>query len=302
MLALIFLVSVFLLPITAFANAPPESEQTEAAQTNAPPSSAETEQTGTPPSPPMGTDQGATSPQPTPPPSSQSPWAERPPTGNSFTPDGTATVVDNATSDDGKEFFTFTTPEGNVFFLIIDRNRPNNNVYFLNAVTEQDLMALAEDSAEPPTFAPHPEPLPPTSPPEITDDPPEPDPPSPANGNNGTMVFVGAAAIVFGGAAYYLKIVRPKKQGAGFDEDYDEYEDEDDFDEDEDEGYEEIEENYDVDEIIREVRESEPVKSKPMIRQTTPTQGDSTRSREAPPDRASATADAGERDAHDGVP
>lgn len=34
------------------------------------------------------------------------------PTTNPFTPAGTGTVVDNATNEDGKEFFTIMTPEG----------------------------------------------------------------------------------------------------------------------------------------------------------------------------------------------
>ena len=33
---------------------------------------------------------------------------------------------------------------GNVFYLVIDGKREDNNVYFLNGVTESDLMALAE--------------------------------------------------------------------------------------------------------------------------------------------------------------
>lgn len=61
-----------------------------------------------------------------------------------FTPDGQATVLDNATDGDGKEFYTFITPEENVFYLVIDRERDSDNVYFLNAVTEEDLLALAE--------------------------------------------------------------------------------------------------------------------------------------------------------------
>ena len=65
---------------------------------------------------------------------------------NPFTPDGTGTVVDNATDQDGKEFFTITTAEEAVFYLVIDRQRETENVYFLNAVTVADLMALAESS------------------------------------------------------------------------------------------------------------------------------------------------------------
>ena len=91
---------------------------------------------------------------------------------NPFTPDGTGTVVDNATNQDGKEFFTITTAEEAVFYLVIDRQRETENVYFLNAVTVADLMALAESSGElaapepppeperEPTTTPEPEPVP----------------------------------------------------------------------------------------------------------------------------------------------
>jgi len=61
-----------------------------------------------------------------------------------FTPPGVATVIDNAISANGKEFFTITTEAKNVFYLIIDRQRNTENVYFLNAVTEADLLALID--------------------------------------------------------------------------------------------------------------------------------------------------------------
>ena len=61
-----------------------------------------------------------------------------------LTPDGQGTVVDNVTDQDSKEFFTFTTPSNNTFYLVIDKQRDSENVYFLNAVTESDLLALAE--------------------------------------------------------------------------------------------------------------------------------------------------------------
>jgi len=67
---------------------------------------------------------------------------------NPFTPAGTGTVIDNATDGDGKEFYTIMTPNENVFYLIIDRQREAENVYFLNAVTERDLLALAEQSGD----------------------------------------------------------------------------------------------------------------------------------------------------------
>jgi len=145
-----------------------------------------------------------------------------------FTPDGTGTVMDNANSGDGKEFFTVSTPEGNVFYLIIDRQRNNDNVYFLNAVTEQDLMALAEPGDSTPS------PLPPT-----TSVSPEPDgqtpgeqeavaPPAEKGGGSTSIILVVIAVIAAGGLGYYFKIVRPKRNAADDDDYADEQEDFDD--------------------------------------------------------------------------
>ena len=148
---------------------------------------------------------------------------EQPPEPQPFTPDGTGTVVDNATDEDGKEFFTITTADEAVFYLVIDRQRSTENVYFLNAVTVSDLMALAEQDqvpeAPPPVTEPDPEPEP--------DPAPEPEPQK------------------SGGAGWYFTIYRPKQQRAAEPEedhaDYDEPDDYDDappwdVDDDEDEG------------------------------------------------------------------
>ena len=55
-------------------------------------------------------------------------------------PGGTGTVVEQ-TDEDGKEFYTIMTADENVLYLVIDRQRETENVYFLNAVTEADLIA-----------------------------------------------------------------------------------------------------------------------------------------------------------------
>ena len=70
----------------------------------------------------------------------------QPETQNPFSTDGTGTVVDNATDEEGKEFYTITTPDENIFYLVIDKQKTTDNVYFLNAVTEADLLPLAEKS------------------------------------------------------------------------------------------------------------------------------------------------------------
>ena len=125
---------------------------------------------------------------------------------NPFTPDGTGTVVDNATDQDGKEFFTITTAEEAVFYLVIDRQRETENVYFLNAVTVADLMALAESSGEPAAPEPPPEPEPTTTP--------EPEPVPEKKGGAGPLLLALAVVVIGGGAGWYFKIYRPKLQKA----------------------------------------------------------------------------------------
>ena len=155
---------------------------------------------------------------------------------NPFTPAGQATVLDNATDGDGKEFYTFVTPEENVFYLVIDNQRDSENVYFLNAVTEDDLAALAEKgekSGESESAVP--EVIVCTcadkceagmvnlscpvckndlsactgkeqAPPETE----EPEKEETKKGSGGAFVFVLLAALIVGGAGYYFKIYKPK--------------------------------------------------------------------------------------------
>ena len=125
-----------------------------------------------------------------------------------FTPSGTGTVVDNATDAEGKEFFTITTAEEAVFYLVIDRQRSGENVYFLNAVTLADLAVLAEANGE----APAPEPVPE---PEPTPEPsPEPEPEPQAKGGAGPLLLALAVVLIGGGAGWYFKIYRPKHHQA----------------------------------------------------------------------------------------
>ena len=158
-----------------------------------------------------------------------------------LTPDGQATVVDNATGEDGKEFYTIVTPAENVFYLIIDKQRETENVYFLNAVTESDLLALAEKDGEtsnPPEAAiPEPEKCscktkceagavntkcpvckldlsgcegaePEAPAPDNDTGEPKPEP---KKNNTGAMVIVVLVILAVGGAGYYFKVVKPKR-------------------------------------------------------------------------------------------
>ena len=145
-------------------------------------------------------------------------------TARPFTPEGTGTVVDNATDGDGKEFFTITTPSENVFYLIIGRRRDGQNVYFLNAVTEKDLLALAEKDPEPEVTEPVMEPEPETEPP--TEPEPEPEPEKTSGFPMRNILMVAAVLLAGGGAGYYFKVCRPKHEAPDMDDEEYDYEDE----------------------------------------------------------------------------
>ena len=155
---------------------------------------------------------------------------------NALTPDGQGTVVDNADEAAGKEFFTITTADDNIFYLIIDRQRDSENVYFLNAVTEEDLLALAEPSEDGGESAvPDPEPVctcevkceagvVDTDCPVCTlsledcaGEAPAPAEESPAepeqeSSGAGLYVVIALVALAVGGAGYYFKIYKPKHE------------------------------------------------------------------------------------------
>lgn len=73
---------------------------------------------------------------------------------HSFTPSGNMTLIDDffqieaeATENSpqrDKQFITLESKNGNIFYLVIDRNGDQENVYFMNLVDEADLMALIE--------------------------------------------------------------------------------------------------------------------------------------------------------------
>ncbi|NCE65082.1 DUF4366 domain-containing protein [Pseudoflavonifractor sp. 524-17] len=159
----------------------------------------------------------------------------------SVPPGGQGTVIDSASgaaAESGREFFTISTPDEHVFYLVIDRNRGSENVYFLNAVTESDLLALAEEDAGQGggvSAVPEPEPVcacedkcvpgaveaacpvcmlawkdcAGTAPVHTDAD----TPPEQAEQNgSGAMALVVFAVLAAGGAGFYLKIYKPRKE------------------------------------------------------------------------------------------
>lgn len=148
-----------------------------------------------------------------------------------LTPNGQATVLDHATGEDGKEFFTITTADNNVFYLIVDRQREEENVYFLNAVTETDLLSLAQADEQPELIL-EPEEEPTcscTQKCEVGDvntlcpvckenrkgcvgEVPDESEPEAKESNAGLILFVVLTLAVGGAVGWYLKIYRPKQE------------------------------------------------------------------------------------------
>ena len=120
---------------------------------------------------------------------------------------------------------------------MIDGKREDNNVYFLNGVTESDLMALAEKNNGSMSMIPQEESCNCTEKceagkvntgcpvckndlsgckgkekPAETEKPAEPEKPKKETGSVGTILFILVALLAVGGIGYYVKIVRPKQQ------------------------------------------------------------------------------------------
>ena len=148
-----------------------------------------------------------------------------------LTPNGQATVVDHATEEDGKEFFTITTANKNVFYLIVDRQREEENVYFLNAVTETDLLSLAQADEQPELIL-EPEEEPTCSCTQKCEagdvntlcpvckenrkacvgEVPDESEPEAKESNAGLILFVVLTLAVGGAVGWYFKIYRPKQE------------------------------------------------------------------------------------------
>ena len=124
-----------------------------------------------------------------------------------LTPEGNSNLQDDSTSKN-KEFITVQTKNGNYFYLVIDKDRADNNAYMLSQIDEGDLKEFLaeEEEAEP-------EPIVTTVAEESTQEEPEPEKQEPKGGMNG-MTFLILAAAAGGGAFYYFKVLKPKQEQA----------------------------------------------------------------------------------------
>ena len=168
--------------------------------------------------------------------------------GTALTPDGNLSLIDNIGSStrSGKQFITVETKNGNMFYLIIDRDdEGEETVHFLNQVDEADLLSLMGDDApvaEMPAVCNCKEKcvagavntncpvcknnLSECSGKEVVAEP-EPGPEQPEKkSSGGLLVIVLLLALAGGGAFAYVKFIKPK-QGVKVSTDPDDYDFED---------------------------------------------------------------------------
>ena len=143
----------------------------------------------------------------------------------------TVDTISSTTTAGGKEFYTISTKSGKVFYLIIDNDSKQDNVYFLTEVDNEDLMNFTlSDTVTLPavdtvyaTLEDKPEPTPMT---EVTPEPeteqPETEVQMPEEQSKlPGYVLLGILCTGALAGAYYFKIYRPKQDDFD-DEEYEE--------------------------------------------------------------------------------
>ena len=174
---------------------------------------------------------------------------------DALTPDGNLTLIDDIGSSTkaGKQFITLESKNGNVFYMIIDRDdEGEETVHFLNQVDEADLMVLTGEEETPavcscptkcaagavntscPVCAVNmTECVGKEAKPEVPAEPTEPaaEKPEKKSGVGGILVVLLILALG-GGAAFYIfkqKKAKPQTKGSADLDDYDYGEDEDEY-------------------------------------------------------------------------
>lgn len=124
-------------------------------------------------------------------------------------PTGGGSVVEsNNTSGEGKTFYTITTKDEQVFYIIVDNSKASDNVYLLTDVTQEDLtqMVAGEDAPilqETPKDG--------TTSNAATEGTPKKEPEEATTNYLPIILIIGLVAGGIGGGYYYFKVYKSKQ-------------------------------------------------------------------------------------------
>lgn len=170
--------------------------------------------------------------------------------------------ISSTTTPAGKEFYTISTKSGKIFYLIVDNEQSQDNVYFLTEVDDQDLMnftlsdtvtfpdvgtvyATVDDDKDGPETQVTEEPE--------TEKPEEPETEAPEVKEEkepsklGSYLLIGLLAAGAGAGAWYMKICKPKHEYDDEDEYEDDYEPDEPYEREEDSEPDFLEDEEEVD-------------------------------------------------------
>ena len=118
-------------------------------------------------------------------------------TGQPFTQPGNGHVEDGTGS---KEFYTVQTHNGNTFYIVIDKDRMDDNAYLLSQVDERDLMEFVEE--EPVEETPQ----------VVLEESPVEEPEEPERSHSWIWTLIILLAIAGGAAYWYFRMYLPGQE------------------------------------------------------------------------------------------
>ena len=122
-------------------------------------------------------------------------------TGQPFTKPGNGQVEDHVEDGTGsKEFYTVQTHNGNTFYIVIDKDRMDDNAYLLSQVDERDLMEFVEE--EPVEETPQ----------VVLEESPVEEPEEPERSHSWIWTLIILLAIAGGAAYWYFRMYLPGQE------------------------------------------------------------------------------------------